>query len=296
MKNPISADKIYGLLQKIRAERPLVHVVTNFVVMNQTANALLALGASPTMSWADEDLEYLSGISDALCINTGTPTKDRVTAMERLMKLAEDSGKPVVFDPVGSGAGPHRTGIARELCTLAPTKIIRGNASEICSLVDEDASTGSTYGVENAISPADARKILIDHGRASIARPDQKNLLASRTEQLLSGKASCLLVSGQEDIALTPSAAVYVQNGSELMSMVTGTGCILSALTAAFYAVSKTALEAAVAASAVSGIAGEIAAEKVSGPGSFLSCFIDELYSLSQDIVEQKYQVTTRNM
>ena len=277
------AARIYQLCLKIREQRPLIHVVTNFVVMNQTANVLLAMGAAPTMSWAKEDLEYLSTISDGLCVNMGTPTEERVEAMATLMKLAEASNKPLVLDPVGAGAGPHRTKIARRLSAIAPHKIIRSNASEICSLMDNHSSP---RGVDNTMSATEAKRILITHGRAGDhTDTDQKLSVELKNGQLLQEHSSCLLVSGQEDMIIDATQALIIKNGSPLMGAVTGTGCILSAMTAAFYAVSQNPFEAAMAASATAGIAGELAAERSAGPGTFLSNFIDVLYTLDRSTI-----------
>lgn len=268
------AENINSLLAALRDKRPLIHVVTNFVVMNQTANALLALGASPMMSWAEQDAAYMSGVSDALCINTGTPVPDRISTMKFLMSLAEGSGKPVVLDPVGAGAGPFRTGIARELGALAPEKIIRGNPSEICALAGGHLSS---RGVESGISPEQARSILTGHGR-----PDPNaDELPDGARALLS-TASALAVSGKTDMVLGPDKMVRIFNGSELMGLVTGTGCMLSAICAAFYAVAENGFDAAVASVAVTGIAGELAAARVSGPGFFLPHFVDSLYTIGE--------------
>ena len=268
------AENTYRLFAALRDTRPLIHVVTNFVVMNQTANALLALGASPMMSWAEQDAAYMSGVSDALCINTGTPVPERISVMKSLMSLAGDMGKPVVLDPVGAGAGPFRTDIARELCALAPAKIIRGNPSEICALA---AGHSSTKGVESGISPEQARAILTGHGR-----PDRNaDALPSGATALL-GSASALVVSGQTDMVLGQGKMVSIANGSELMGSVTGTGCMLSAICTAFSAVAENGFEAAVAGVAVTGIAGELAAARVDGPGFFLPHFIDSLYALNE--------------
>lgn len=280
------ADRIYGLCRAIRKQRPLIHVVTNFVVMNQTANALLALGASPTMSWAEEDLDYLSGISDGLCINMGTPTRERVDAMAHLMALAEDSGKPMVLDPVGAGAGPHRTGIASRLAALGSRKIIRGNAAEICTLM---AQGPGPRGVDNTMDWAAAKEILLTHGRAG-----EKNRVPdligpkSQMAELFASRAAALLVTGAEDMIMDKDQCVTLMNGSFLMAAVTGTGCILSAVTAAFYAVCPDPFEAAVAAAAASGIAGELAGEKASGPGTFLSHFMDALYALDRETLRER--------
>ena len=266
------AEKIYDLYSRLKQKTPLVHVVTNFVVMNQTANALLALGASPMMSWAEPDAGYMSGISDALCINTGTPVQERLEVMKTLMTQAEALNKPVVLDPVGAGAGPYRTGLARELNAIAPSKIIKGNASEICALA---GNIQSSKGVESTMSSEQAKKILLRHGRPA----DAGRTIPEGAAALLSS-AAALVVSGKTDLVMGQGLVVQIHNGSELMGMVTGTGCILSAICAAFYAVEKNPVMAAVAAVAVTGIAGELAQEKASGPGFFLGHFIDTLYTL----------------
>lgn len=273
------AENTYMLFAALRDTRPLVHVVTNFVVMNQTANALLALGASPMMSWADQDAAYMSGVSDALCINTGTPVPERISVMKSLMSLAGAAGKPVVLDPVGAGAGPFRTDIARELCAFAPAKIIRGNPSEICALA---AGHLSTKGVETGISPEQARAILTGHGR-----PDRNADALPGGATALLDSASALVVSGKTDMVIGQGKMVRIANGSELMGAVTGTGCMLSAICAAFYAVAENGFDAAVASVAVTGIAGELAAARVRGPGFFLPHFIDSLYALSEADIHQ---------
>nr|WP_319395569.1 hydroxyethylthiazole kinase [uncultured Desulfobacter sp.] len=273
------AENTYELLAALRDTRPLVHVVTNFVVMNQTANVLLALGASPMMSWAEDDAAYMSGVSDALCINTGTPVADRISVMKSLMAFAADRQTPVVLDPVGAGAGPFRTDIARELCELAPAKIIRGNPSEICALA---AGHSSTKGVDSGISPEQARAILTGHGR-----PDRDaEELPSGASALLES-ASALVVSGNTDMVLGGGTMVKIANGSQLMGAVTGTGCMLSAICAAFYSVADNGFDAAVASVAVTGIAGELAAAELSGPGFFLPHFIDRLYALTEADIHQ---------
>jgi hydroxyethylthiazole kinase len=273
------AENTYRLFAALRDTRPLIHVVTNFVVMNQTANVLLALGASPMMSWAEEDAEYMAGVSDALCINTGTPVTDRISVMKSLMAFAQDAEKPVVLDPVGAGAGAFRTDIARELCEFAPTKIIRGNPSEICALA---AGHVSTKGVDSGISAEQARAILTGHGRPDRGADELPNGASALLES-----ASALVVSGNTDMVLGQGKMVRIANGSQLMGAVTGTGCMLSAICAAFYAVAENGFEAAVASVAVTGIAGELAAAELSGPGFFLPHFIDSLYALDEADIHQ---------
>jgi hydroxyethylthiazole kinase len=280
--------RIYELCCRIREQRPLVHVVTNFVIMNQTANALLAIGASPTMSWAGEDAQYLSKISDSLCINIGTPVNDRIDVMASLMLFAQDVGKPVVLDPVGSGAGDYRTRIAKKIFAIAPDKIIRGNASEVCSLVDQNYTT---RGIENNVARSEAKKILMGHGRVN-GETDQIVEAPSGLGSILE-LASCLIVSGAKDMVFDKKGGVTLENGSSLMNAVTGTGCILSAITAAFYAVSDDGLEAAIAACAIAGIAGELAAQKAGGPGTFMAHFLDALYNMDEKTLETRLKVVS---
>ena len=282
------SDRIYELCCSLREQRPLVHVVTNFVIMNQTANALLAIGASPTMSWAGEDAAYLSKISDSLCINIGTPVKDRIDVMESLMLFAQETGKPVVLDPVGSGAGAHRTGIAKKLFSIAPHKIIRGNASEVCSLVDQNHTT---RGIENNVALEDAKKILMGHGRAN-GETDPMGDAPSGLDSILE-LASCLIVSGSKDMIFDKTGRITLENGSSLMNAVTGTGCILSAITAAFYAVSADGAEAAIAACSMAGIAGELAAKKACGPGTFMAHFLDSLYNMDEKTLKTRLKVAS---
>ena len=282
--------RIYELYCKIGEQRPLVHVVTNFVIMNETANALLAIGASPTMSWAQENAEYLSKISDSLCINIGTPVKDRIDVMESLMSFAQETGKPVVLDPVGSGAGDYRTGIAQKLFSIAPDKIIRGNASEVCSLVDKNHTT---RGIENNVARSDAKKILMGHGRAN-GETDFTVDKQSGLDSILEF-ASCLIVSGAKDMIFDKNGSITLENGSSLMSAVTGTGCILSAITAAFYAVSDNGGEAAIAACSIAGIAGELAAKKAGGPGTFMAHFLDSLYNMDEKTLETRLKVASKS-
>ncbi|MDY0376139.1 MAG: hydroxyethylthiazole kinase [Desulfobacterium sp.] len=280
--------RIYQLCCRVKEQRPLVHVVTNFVIMNETANALLAIGASPTMSWAGEDAEYLSRISDSLCINIGTPVKERIDVMESLMSFAQEAGKPVVLDPVGAGAGDYRTGIAKKLFSIAPHKIIRGNASEVCSLVDQNHTT---RGIENNVGREEAKKILMGHGRANGETDpmvDPQSGLADILEF-----ADCLIVSGKKDMIFDKNGRITLENGDSLMNSVTGTGCILSAMTAAFYAVSSDGCEAAVAACSMAGIAGELAAKKAGGPGTFMAHFLDALYNMDEKTLKARLKVTS---
>ncbi len=252
---------------RIRAAAPLVHNITNYVVMNPTANALLALGASPVMAHALEEVEEMVGLASALVINIGTLSGPWVEAMIRAGREAKRRGVPIVIDPVGSGATRLRTTTVERLLAEAPPTIVRGNASEIRSLVIADAATkgvDSTHAVEDAI--ASARTLAERHG--------------------------CVVsVSGETDVVVSKDAVVRVRNGHPWMARVTGMGCTASALTGAFAAVSATPFDAAVHAMVVMGIAGELAAERSRGPGGFQAELLDALFLLDEATVVKHARV-----
>ena len=250
---------VWSDLQAVRKQAPLVHNITNFVVMNNTANALLAVGASPVMSHAVEEVADMATLASALVINIGTLSSDWVTAMGIAMAAARAKGIPIIFDPVGAGATAFRTRTCHELLAEHGAGVIRGNASEIMALA---GSTAQTKGVDSLAAATDAE--------AAAA--------------LLAEKYTCtVVVSGAVDLITATKVKKYVPNGHPLMPKVTGLGCTATALVGAFCAVNPDLPAAAAHAMAVMGIAGEIAAENSVGPGSFQVNFIDALFSLNDE-------------
>jgi hydroxyethylthiazole kinase len=252
----IAAQEIVQDLTLVRQRAPLVHNITNFVVMNTTANALLAVGASPVMAHAPEEVEDMVAIASALVINIGTLSEPWVGAMFKAARRARQKGIPIVYDPVGAGATPYRTRTIRALLREAPPTVIRGNASEISAIVDDRFRTkgvDSTSAAESAL--ANARSLNTQHG-------------------------GVVCVSGETDYIISRQGMAQVHNGHALMPRVTGLGCTATALCGAFAAVEPDRFLAVTAAMAVMGIAGEIAAEKAAGPGSMQVHFLDALYSL----------------
>jgi hydroxyethylthiazole kinase len=239
-------------LTRLRERAPLTHCLTNAVVQNFTANVLLAAGAAPAMVPAPEEAGMFAQVADALLINVGTVTAPEADAMRVAVAAARDAHTPWVLDPVAVGVLPLRTGLARQLVDLGPT-VVRGNASEILALAG-DAGGGrgvdSTAGVDEAVGAA--------------------RELARRT-------GSVVAVSGVIDHVTDGRSVVEVPGGDVLLTKVTGVGCALGALMAAFTAVSATALDAAVAASRLMARAGERAAATARGPGSFAVALLDEL-------------------
>jgi hydroxyethylthiazole kinase len=257
---------------RIRAEAPLVHNITNYVVMNTTANALLAVGASPVMAHAVDEVEEMVGLARALVLNIGTLSPPWIEAMVRAGRAARRKGIPVVLDPVGSGATRLRTETAlRILDDVAPT-IVRGNASEIASLAPtgDAGAAGRTKGVD------------------STRRSEETAELA----QELAGRRRCVVcVSGATDIVVGGGRVARVRNGHPLMARVTGFGCTATALVGAFAAVNGEPFRATVHAMAVMGIAGEIAAERAEGPGTMQLYFLDALYRLTEAEVAARSRI-----
>jgi hydroxyethylthiazole kinase len=247
---------------RIRESAPLVHNITNYVVMNTTANALLAIGASPVMAHAIEEVEAVARMAGALVINIGTLSPAWIDAMLLAGRAASKQGIPIVLDPVGAGATAYRTDTARQLGRDVMPAVIRGNASEIRAMAQADSVTRG-----------------VDSVHSSEASVDQARRVA--------GEYRCVVaMSGATDIIVCGDATTRVANGHPIMPRITGLGCAASALAGAFAAVNPSPYEAAVHAMIVMGIAGEIAAERSSGPGSFWAQFLDALYALQEsDII-----------
>ncbi|KUG22986.1 hydroxyethylthiazole kinase [hydrocarbon metagenome] len=263
----MTAQEIYKSIESIRSQAPVVHNITNYVVMNNTANALLAIGASPVMAHAKEEVEEMVNISSALVINIGTLSEHWIYSMFKAVNQARKKGIPVILDPVGAGATAYRTKTARELIGDEPPTIIRGNASEIAALYDDKSRT---RGVDSASSSEAAIEIA----------------------RRLSEMHKCVVcVSGATDYVVSKERIMKVRNGHSLMTKVTGLGCTASALCGAFAAVEKNSFAATVKAMAVMGIAGEMATAAVTGPGSLQLHFLDCLYRISQDDIAKRLKV-----
>jgi len=253
--DPLLVTAVHGVLARIRASAPLVHNITNYVVMNNTANALLALGASPAMVHALEEVEDFVAISSSLVVNIGTLSPAWVTAMQRAAVRASERGIPWVLDPVGAGATAYRTDTARALLALRPT-VLRGNASEILAVAGDD---GATKGVDSTA--------------ASDAALDAATRLAHRY-------GCTVAITGAIDLVTDGARIVRCGNGHPLMTRVTGLGCSVSALTGACVAVESDPVHAAASALVLAGVAGELAAERARGPGSLQVELLDALSAL----------------
>ena len=258
---------VAATLRAIRARTPLVHNITNLVVTNSTANALLAIGASPAMVEGIEEVAEFAAIADALVINLGTMSGTRADAMKLAAAAARAAGTPWVLDPVAVGAIGYRSTVAVALLGARP-RVVRGNASEIIALarlsaVPPDASAGALpaggRGVDSLAQAADA-------------------LEAAR--RLARATGAAVVVSGAVDYATDGVRTIAVRNGHPMMPRVTGLGCTATAIIGACLAVEPDALAAASHGMVLLGLAGELAGESAAGPGSLQVGLLDALYTL----------------
>ena len=254
----------WSAIERIRAQAPVVHNITNYVVMNNTANALLALGASPVMAHAEEEMESMVGIASALVLNIGTLSPAWIRSMFKAGEQARKWGIPVILDPVGAGATAYRTETARELAQAASPAIIRGNASEIQALA---GSAASTKGVDSTADSQDA-------------------LAAARA--LHQSTCAVVCISGPTDYIVGGPGVLEIHNGHTMMTRVTGLGCTATALCGAFAAVTPDPFLAAAQTMATMGIAGEMAVERAAGPGTLQLHFLDILYGLTEADIRQR--------
>ncbi|HEX7082587.1 MAG TPA: hydroxyethylthiazole kinase [Gaiellaceae bacterium] len=257
------------LLREVRERKPLVHQITNYVVMNETANATLALGALPVMAHAREEVEEMAALAGALVLNIGTLSPPWVEAMLAAGHSANAHGVPVVLDPVGAGATRYRTETAKRLLAEVDVAVLRGNAGEVATLVGVEAEV---RGVESIGAGAEA---------AELARA------AAGTLGLVAS------VTGPVDHVSDGERVVAVANGDPLLATVTGTGCMSTAITGCFLAASAGApLDAAVAALVAFGVAGEDAAREAKGPGTFHAGLYDALAALDPGTLDGRARLS----
>ena len=253
------SDRAAQNLIAVREKKPLIHNITNFVVMNFTANALLAMGASPVMAHAINEVEEMVSFAGALVLNIGTLTDDWVDAMVKAGKRASENHTPIILDPVGAGATALRTLSAKKLIAETRISVLRGNASEILSLRHDDSTT---KGVDSIHSVEDA----------------------ARTAKILAAElGTTLAITGPVDLITDGNQVVRVANGHSLMASVTGTGCTATVTIGAFLAVDNDPVSATATALAYFGLAGEIAGRNASAPGSFMIKLLDALYTITPE-------------
>ncbi|WP_416148856.1 hydroxyethylthiazole kinase [Salipaludibacillus sp. HK11] len=255
---------IHTLRTKIQDTSPLIHNITNVVVTNFTANGLYAIGASPVMAYAKEEVENMAKVAQALVLNIGTLTKQEVEAMLLAGKAANLASTPIVLDPVGVGATPFRTESAKKLLTELNIAVIRGNGGEIANLIDHSVEM---RGVDSTAKMNDT---------VAIAKEVAKTW------------GTIVALTGESDVITDGDRVYTVDNGHFLQSKITGAGCLLSSVVGAFISVHDDLLEAVTCAVAFYGISAQVAAEKEPnmGPGHFQVHFIDALYQLTSGQID----------
>ena len=267
-----TVETVWQCYQNVRYTNPLVYSITNSVVQNFTANALLAVGASPLMSDAVEEVAELVAISNAVNLNIGTPTPRGIDAMQLALKTANARSVPVALDPVAAGATQLRRESIERLFAAGHPLVIRGNASELAFLA----------GTKSVAKGVDAD-------------PDQTGTVDA--VRAVSVKHACIAVaSGEVDIiaAVDGQFVWSVHNGHPLMARITGSGCVATAIVAAFVGANSDPIIATVAAMALNGVVGELAADhsRTEGPGSFQVQYLDLLQRLDFEHLEARMQVS----
>lgn len=245
-------------IQHVRLYKPLVWNITNQVVMNNTANALLAIGALPIMSHEKAEFEDLANIANVLVVNIGTMDDALFESTKIACSEIRTRAKPWVLDPVGAGASKFRTSKALDLLKMRPT-VVRGNASEIMALAN--AGISQSKGVDS-----------YHHSSEALA---SGKFLADKFQTIV-------CISGAVDFIICGSEITSIKNGHQLMTQVTGLGCTATALIGAFVSVNDHFYEAAVTAVALLSVVGELAEKRASGPGTLQTNILDLLYSITE--------------
>jgi len=257
-------------LQKLRNKNPLVHNITNTVVTNFTANGLLALGASPFMADGMEEVADIAKIADAALFNMGTLNESIVNSILIAGKSSNEHNVPIVFDPVGAGATSYRTAIAQLITQEIKLTVLRGNVAEVAHVI------GESWSIKGVDAGA---------GEGNVIQ------LAQKAAQTL---GCIVVVTGADDVITDGHMTYVVSNGHPIMTKVTGCGCLLGSVIAAFLSVSEQqVIESVTEAVAFYSIAAEIAAERtnVQGPGSFQIEFLNQLALVSPEVVQQRSNI-----
>jgi hydroxyethylthiazole kinase len=259
--------RIYGMIERIHQERPLIHNITNMVAMNDSANIILAVGGLPVMAHAQEEVGEMVKAAGALVLNIGTLTPEQIESMIIAGKVANSLKIPVILDPVGAGATNLRTESALRLQEKIKINIVRGNFAEISILA---GLKGNIKGVESIGTEKNSVEIA-----CSLAR--KYNQVA--------------IITGKQDVVTDGKTVIEIDNGSPMLGTITASGCMVTSLIATFAAVDEDYLLASTGALVCFGLAGERAAVKAQGPGSFKVNLFDEIYNLNEKIIGEGLKV-----
>jgi hydroxyethylthiazole kinase len=262
-------QKLGERLEEIRKKKPLLHHITNYVVMNETANLTLALGALPVMAHAHEEVEEMVSLASCLVLNMGTLEPYWVESILKAGRKANELEIPIVFDPVGAGATQYRTETAKRILNEVKIDVLRGNAGEISTLI---GAGGKVKGVESE---------------------EAAHNLEELVRNFAEGNQLTVAITGKKDFVTDGNKYAYIENGHQMLSWVTGTGCMATTLIGGFLAVEKNSFLACVYGLITFGICGELAAQGSEGkPGSFHVSLYDSLASLSKGEILKRAKVS----
>ena len=271
-----------SILNNVQNKTPLVHCITNYVTVNDCANIVLACGGSPIMADDTNEVEDITSICNTLVINIGTLNERTIESMIKAGKKANEIGNPVVLDPVGAGASKLRTDTVFRLLKEVKFSVIRGNISEIKTVY---SGSGTTKGV--------------DADEADAVNSNNIDDVIEFAEKLSAETGAVIAVTGATDIIASPEKAYICRNGSPLMSKVTGTGCMLTCVIAAYCAANRDSfLDSTAAAVCAMGLCGELAFDKVQktegGTSSFRSYIIDFMSKMDDDMLNGGMKIESR--
>lgn len=277
-------EKSINLIEKLRQESPLTHCITNVVTVRDCANAVLAVGGSPIMANAPEEAEEIVSIANSLVINIGTLTEEQIETMKKSAKQAAKMEKPFVLDPVGIGISKIRNETPIDIIKESKPAIIRGNLSEIKAIA-------TFYGILDECTTAKG----VDVADTDIISEDTLEINAQIVKNIAEKLDTTIAVSGPIDIVSNGKEVYALKNGNPMMANITGTGCMLGCIMGAYAAIDDSLL-AAITATTVMSIAGEIAAKTATdnnqGTGSFVTYLIDELSKMNPETFKEYANIT----
>jgi len=277
-------EKSINLIEKLRQESPLTHCITNVVTVRDCANAVLAVGGSPIMANAPEEAEEIVSIANSLVINIGTLTEEQIETMKKSAKQAAKMEKPLVLDPVGIGISKIRNETPIDIIKESKPAIIRGNLSEIKAIA-------MFYGILDECTTAKG----VDVADTDIISEDTLEINAQIVKNIAEKLDTTIAVSGPIDIVSNGKEVYALKNGNPMMANITGTGCMLGCIMGAYAAIDDSLL-AAITATTVMSIAGEIAAKTATdnnqGTGSFGTYLIDELSKMNPETFKEYANIT----
>lgn len=277
-------EKSINLIEKLRQESPLTHCITNVVTVRDCANAVLAVGGSPIMANAPEEAEEIVSIANSLVINIGTLTQEQIETMKKSAKQAAKMEKPFVLDPVGIGISKIRNETPIDIIKESKPAIIRGNLSEIKAIA-------TFYGILDECTTAKG----VDVADTDIISEDTLEINAQIVKNIAEKLDTTIAVSGPIDIVSNGKEVYALKNGNPMMANITGTGCMLGCIMGAYAAIDDSLL-AAITATTVMSIAGEIAAKTATdnnqGTGSFGTYLIDELSKMNPETFKEYANIT----